>query len=188
MPASEKMFRFQGHLRNPFRSRNLRIENLNRIRAGVTLHEAKRHDNGLTRDLGLAEGRNTLFEHADNRESQFADPYVLSHRAEARKNRACEFLCYKAGLVVRLYISLVEVAAVYHQKMPYFLKAFGDCYKSHWTFDTAGDNGHLQVVRSCRFDYGRYFAACRLDIGQGNLVVQGCCLYTGSPQLCEDKV
>src|SRR5262249_23701271 len=157
------------HHRNAFRGCSLRVENLDRIRAGVTLHEAKRHDDGLTRNLGLAEGRNTFFEHADNRESQFADPHVLSHRADASTTGACEFLCYKAGFVVRRHIGGIEVAAGYHQKMANPLEAFGDCDEGYRTFNAGSNNGYLEIVCSCSFDHERYLPAGRFEIGQGYL-------------------
>src|SRR5215831_8769261 len=188
MTASEKSFRFAGHNRNAFQSRSLRVENFDRIRAGVTLHEAKRYDDGFTRNLGLAEGRDTFLEHADNRESQLADSNIFSHWADARKNGTCEFLCHKAGFVLRPHIVVIEVTAGYHQKMAYPLKAFGDRYQGYRTFNTAGDNGHLEIVRSCSFDYVRYFAAYRLDIRQRNLIAQSGCLCTDSPQFPVDEV
>src|SRR5262249_35190190 len=74
------------------------------------------------------------------------------------------------------------------QKIAYPLKAFGDCYEGYRTFNTTGDDGHLEIVRSRSFDHVRNFAADRLEIGQGNLIAQGGCLCTDSPQVRIDEV
>ena len=142
MTASEQLFHLRRNRRYAFRARGLRVENLNRIRPGVTLQQTERHDSGLARNLRLSEGRDAFLENTNDSELELTDSNVLTNGVYARENGASEVLSYKAGFAVGLHVCSIEVSACDYEEVAYFLEAFRDSDQCHRSFNSSGHNRH----------------------------------------------
>src|SRR5262249_19887513 len=142
----------------------LRVENLDRILAGIALQETEWHDCRFAGNLRLSERRDTFFEDTNHRESQLADSNVLPHRVDARKNRARQFLCDEASLAMRLHVSRIEITARHDDQVAYSLETFSDCDERDGTLNASGNDRHLDVVSPGSLGDVGYFAARRFEI------------------------